>query len=375
MQTRINLMNHRYAQDDPAGRIAFFISPHGFGHAARAAGIMEALTEFDSSLQFDIFTTVPEWFFDRCDSFAFQYHRLLTDIGLVQKTPFQEDLPATIQKLKKLLPFNQKQIAAIAEKMRQLKSKLAICDIAPMGIRVAKEAGVPSVLIENFTWDWIYRGYENEEIKKFDGYLQSIFSEATYHIQTRPVCKSEDVDLTVGPVSRKIKTPADLIRLRLGLADRSKVVMITAGGIPKTYGFIDKLKERTDIHFIIPGAGNWEGIQDNLILLAENSTYFHPDLINAADAVIGKVGYSTLAEIYHAGVPFGYAARTRYRESKPLIDFIENNMSGIAIGEAEFHNGDWIDRIDTLLAIPRLRRNTSNGARQIADFIKDLLKK
>jgi hypothetical protein len=73
---------------NPPGRIAFFISPHGFGHAARAASVMEALAQIDSSHQFDIFTTVPEWFFANCNSFAFQYHQLLTDIGLVQKTPF-----------------------------------------------------------------------------------------------------------------------------------------------------------------------------------------------------------------------------------------------------------------------------------------------
>jgi len=373
LQACDHLMSHRYERDVPARRIAFFVSPHGFGHAARAAGVMEALAEIDSSLQFDIFTTVPQWFFDSGNSFTFQYHRLLTDIGLVQKSPFLEDLPATIQKLKKLLPFNHKQIAASAEKIRQLKSALVICDISPMGLRVAKEAGVPSVLIENFTWDWIYRGYEKEELKKFDGYLQSVFSEATYHIQTRPVCKVQDVDLTVGPVCRKIKTPPATIRMRLRLPDPCKLIMITAGGIPKKYGFIDKLKERTDIHFLIPGAGNSKGNQGNLISLAENSAYFHPDLINAADAVIGKVGYSTLTEIYQAGVPFGYAARTHYRESKPLIDFIENNMSGIAIEEAEFHNGDWIERIDALLALPRVGPNTSNGARRIAGFIGDLL--
>ena len=73
--------------------------------------------------------------------------------------------------------------------------------------------------------------------------------------------------------------------------------MITAGGVPKSYGFIDKLKNQTDTHFIIPDVSYSEDIQNNLILLPENSAYFHPDLINAADAVIGKVGYSTLSDI------------------------------------------------------------------------------
>ena len=44
-------------------RIAYFVTPHGFGHAARAAAVMVALQEIDPAIQFDIFTQVPRWFF------------------------------------------------------------------------------------------------------------------------------------------------------------------------------------------------------------------------------------------------------------------------------------------------------------------------
>ena len=367
-------MTDRYQAEVPARRIAYFISPHGFGHAARAASVMEALAAIESSLQFDIFTTVPDWFFSQSNSVAFHYHRLETDIGLIQKTPFQEDLPATVQKLNEFLPFNQAQIAAVAEKISHLNCKLVICDIAPLGIRVARKAGVPSVLIENFTWDWIYQGYAQEEFNVFTAYLQPIFAEATYHIQTQPICKPDRVDFTAGPASRKIKISSRQIRESLRLPDSCKVVMITAGGVPKSYGFIDKLKNQTDTYFIIPGASNSEIIQNNLILLPEDSDYFHPDLINAADAVVGKIGYSTIAEIYQAGVPFAYCVRAHYRESKPLVDFAEKHLCGFAIGETEFQAGDWIRRLQDLLALPRFKQDTPNGADQIAGFISMLLK-
>ena len=44
-------------------RIACFISHHGYGHAARAAGIMEALSGLDPLIRFELFTMVPRWFF------------------------------------------------------------------------------------------------------------------------------------------------------------------------------------------------------------------------------------------------------------------------------------------------------------------------
>jgi UDP:flavonoid glycosyltransferase YjiC (YdhE family) len=367
-------MTTRYEPDSPPRRIAFFITPHGFGHAARAAGVMEALAEIESPILFDISTTVPAWFFNHSNTFDFRYHSLLTDIGLVQMNPFQEDLPATVQHLKNFLPFDQAQIAPVAEKIRHMQSELVICDIAPMGLLIAREAGVPSVLIENFTWDWIYQGFEEAGLHEFNQYLQSIFAMATCHIQTQPICNPAPVDFTAGPASRKIKTPSGEIRQRLGISESCKVIIITAGGVPKNYGFIEKLKTQTATHFIIPGASNSVDIQDNLILLPENSEFFHPDLVNASDAVIGKAGYSTIAEVYQAGIPFGYSARAHYRESEPLVSFIENKMHGFAIGQSEFNNGDWIHRIEDLLALPRVQKNTSNGAGQIAGFIASLLK-
>lgn len=362
-------MTTRYEPDSPPKRIAFFISPHGFGHAARAASVMEAMAEIESSILFDIFTTVPAWFFNNSSTFDFRYHSLLTDIGLVQMNPFQENLPATIQHLKNFLPFDQAQIAPVADKIRHMQSKLVICDIAPMGILIASKADVPSVLIENFTWDWLYHGYKEAGMIEFNQYLQSIFAKATCHIQTQPVCNPVPVDFTAAPASRKIRTPSGETRQKLGLTESCKVIMITAGGVPKSYSFIEKLRNQTAIHFIIPGASNSVDIQDNLILLPENSEFFHPDLINASDAVIGKVGYSTIAEVYHAGIPFGYSARVHYRESKPLIDFVEKHMSGLAISESEFQIGAFTGCLEKLLNMPRAKGNRPNGADQIAGFI------
>ena len=63
--------------------IAYFISPHGYGHAARACAVMAAMHELNPSIRFEIFTTIPQWFFDQSIPGTFTYHNLLTDIGLV----------------------------------------------------------------------------------------------------------------------------------------------------------------------------------------------------------------------------------------------------------------------------------------------------
>jgi len=356
-------------------RIAYFISPHGYGHAARAAAVMQAVSETDNAVHFDIFTTIPAWFFKDSLSDRFTYHKLLTDIGLIQKTAFQADLDETLRKLADFLPFNPPLIEEIAAAVKKENCALIICDISPLGIAVGKRAGICSVLVENFTWDWLYQQYVDVD-GRFNGhidYLNSLFSAANYHIATEPVCCPGPADLTAAPVSRKSKNPADRIRKRLGLTPASKMVLITTGGISQGYDFLDRLKKMRHIRFVLPGAGRQMAIRDNLTILPPRSDFYHPDLVNASDAVVGKVGYSTLAEVYHAGVPFGYAVRSNFRESEPMAAFIAKQMDGIFLDESEFSRGDWTDKLKVLLDMGRMRKSRPNGADQIGRFIIGLI--
>ena len=63
-------------------------------------------------------------------------------------------------------------------------------------------------------------------------------------------------------------------------------------------------------------------------LLSSRSGIFHPDIVAASDGVVGKIGYSTLAEVYAAGVPYGFVPRPRFRESDVLSAFVQEQMSG-----------------------------------------------
>jgi UDP-N-acetylglucosamine:LPS N-acetylglucosamine transferase len=115
-------------------------------------------------------------------------------------------------------------------------------------------------------------------------------------------------------------------------------------------------------------------IRDNLIILPHRSDFYHPDLVNASDAVIGKVGYSTVAEVYHAGVPFGYIVRSNFRESEPMTVFIEREINGIFLGEFEFSMGAWTAKLNDLLELTRLPRRAVNGADQVGRFITGVIK-
>ncbi len=353
--------------------MAYFVSPHGFGHAARAAAVMEALFELDPTFSFEIFTTVPPWFFHQSLSGPFVYQALLTDIGLVQKSALQEDLIQTAERLAAFLPFMEEEIQAVSNRLQEQHCQLVVCDIAPLGIAAAGRAGIPSVLIENFTWDWIYAAYSHlsPDLTRHI-LLQPLFEGADYHIQTEPVCAYQKADLHTPPVSRKGRASSNRVRKALHVAETKTVALITLGGVPDRDLPLDFLSSCPDAHFIVPGGSKAFHCRDNLTLLPRRSPFFHPDLINASDAVIGKVGYSTLAEVYHAGPPFGYITRPTFPESRVLAAYIQKEMKGRAITEEAFHNGTWLKALPELLALPRITRGVENGADQIARFIQTI---
>lgn len=362
-------------KSNPDCSIAWFITPHGYGHAARAAAVMGFCHGLDQSLRFHVFTLVPEWFFRDSLTFPFCYHSVLTDIGMVQKTPTVEDPCATLQRLDEFLPFRDRLLDSLAQEVSAQKCGLVVCDISPLGIAVAKRAGVPSLLIENFTWDWIYETYIKDEprLRRHIDYMSHLFSSADHHIQTRPVCRRDTSVLLTGPVSRPSRSSAAEIRRELGIPVGAKVIVLTMGGMPWHFSRLERLKEDRDVYFIIPGAADGRRRDANLLLLPHRSGLFHPDLINACDAVIGKAGYSTIAEAYASGVPFGCIEREKFPESRVLASFVLNEMSGLVIGAEEFRLDLWWNRIRDLLEMPRLSGNVTNGGRQAAEVIRGLL--
>jgi hypothetical protein len=356
-------------------RIAFFVSPHGYGHAARASAVMAAVQHLAPSIRFEIFTQVPAWFFRASLNQPFGYHAWLTDIGLAQKNSLVEDMLETIDRLDSFLPFDSQHLTDLARQLDRLDCELVLCDISPMGIAAAHRTGLRAVLIENFTWDWIYEGYPDyrDQLNRHIGIMRQLFESADFHIQTEPICNVQPADLSTPPVSRAIRSTAGRIRAELNVPEQATMVLLTMGGAGWDHGPVKGAGDGDNTFIVVSGSDNATERHGNVITLARNSGIFHPDLVNACDGVIGKTGYSTLAEVYQAGIPFGYINRPGFRESPVIAAYIDANMHGLPLTEAQLQNGDWFLKLQELLSLPRIRRKNDNGANHVAKFICNLL--
>jgi hypothetical protein len=360
----------------PSPCFAFFVTPHGLGHASRAIAVAESLARRLPPCDFEFFTTIPKHHIAASVE-NFHYQTLNCDVGMVQIDALRADLPKTLQRLNSFLPFDSNEVQRLVAYLERRRCIAVISDISPLGLEVARAAALPSVLIENFTWDWIYRSYalDHPQMGKHAAYLSSIFACADLHLQCQPICQIMPDGVRTSPVSRRFQKDPATVRNQLGLSPATKMVFISMGGIPHSLPDLDMLaKNYGDITFVIAGHCPTRVTPSNIRLLPINAPLFHPDLVRSANVVIGKVGYSTIAEVYQAGVPFGYFSRLENPEMGPLLFFLEEKIQGVHFTNNDYQTSAWLDHLEALLSMPRIDRSREpNGADQCADSIAQLV--
>jgi len=328
---------------------------------------MEALFNKHKDIEFLVVSEIPPWFFEQ-NKLPITFFSTKTDVGLVQKDAFFEDIPKTAEHLIAFYFNLNSRFRIWDEVIKPFQPDLIVADICPAALEYADSRNIPSVLTENFTWNWLYEFYTNykSEFSPILSYMESAWKKATLHIQMKPYCGDALSHAKISaPVSRKVKDFH--VAEKLNLDSAKKTVLMTMGGVPMEFDFYEKLKALKNVQFIIPGAHKEIKFEDNLRLLTHHSTFYHPDLVHASDAVIAKVGYSTLAEVHNAGTRLAYIPRYHFRETEPLVQFVKDEMSGLEIHVDDLNSGIWISRIDELLNLKVDGPKEINGADYIAD--------
>ena len=139
--------------------VFFYISGHGFGHVSREIEVVNALAAACPGLSIVVRTAAARRLFDRTVRPPFTFIEGACDTGVVQIDSLRLDEEETIRRAAEFhrqLPRLAVQEAAL---LREHEARFVVADAAPLAPVAASAAGVPSVVLANFTWDWIYEGY------------------------------------------------------------------------------------------------------------------------------------------------------------------------------------------------------------------------
>jgi hypothetical protein len=238
-----------------------------------------------------------------------------------------------------------------------------LSDIPPIAFAAAHLAGIPSIAVANFTWDWIYAYYPRFE-QAAPGVIDTIaraYGHATLALRLpfpggfqSMAGVTRDIPFIA---RRSARAPADTRRI-LGLDGRRLIVLssFTGHGLALPY---ERLAA-SGLTVLAPAQVPPGGLR-------------YEDLVAAADVVVSKPGYGIVSECVANGTPLLYTSRGRFAEYDVMVAEMPRLVRCRFIDATDLVGGDWKDAIDALRAQPDVpERPRVDGASIAADAVLTL---
>jgi hypothetical protein len=381
--------------------IAFHISGHGFGHASRAIEVLNRIHARAARVRLVVRTPAPRWLFDLTLTAPIDWRPVEGedgDTGMVQIDSLRLDVGATLARAASAAARLPARAAAEAQWLRDEAVTLVVSDIPPVASAAAREAGLPSVAVGNFTWDWIYAAYE-PEIAAYPDLVPALRRayagtplalRLPLHGGFEPFARVEDVPF----IARRSTRPRGETRRRFGLPADRPLVLTSFGG----YGLRDidlgRLAGLRDWMVVTtsnvqaprrgatlpdPQAGgrttrDATGLPETVRLVDERDVYAagyrYEDLVAAVDVVATKPGYGIIAECVANGAAMLYTSRGRFVEYDVMVHEMPRYLRCAFISNDDLLAGRWQDPLDALHAQgPPPPRPRVDGAEVVADRI------
>ncbi|KAH9902735.1 hypothetical protein C8Q73DRAFT_750066 [Cubamyces lactineus] len=134
----------------------YYCSGHGYGHATRVSAFASHLLRLESRPTVHIVSSAPKHVFSDSVALGALYRNANIDPVIVQPLAYRVDRRKSVEVLEKFLLEKDLKVAEESQWLRSVKADCVLSDAAFLGCLAANEAGIPSVLITNFSFDSVY---------------------------------------------------------------------------------------------------------------------------------------------------------------------------------------------------------------------------
>jgi hypothetical protein len=345
--------------------VVWYISGHGFGHASREIEIISAVRSLRPDLPIVVRTSAKRWIFDLTLPSSVDFQQAECDTGVVQIDSLRLDEAETIRRAGTFYAGFERRVAAERDVLRSLGAALVVGDVPPLAFAAASAAGVPSIAIANFTWDWIYADYEPQR-HGFPGlvplirdacadaglFLRLPFSGG---FEMAPASRIRDLPLVA---RRSTRDPIET-RKALGLPRDRKLVLLSFGG-HGLKGLSPSAFDAFGGEFIAVLTGHLEmseaarSSRRGVIEFDEQALYDqgwrYEDLVAAVDVVATKPGYGIIAECAANRTAMLYTSRGHFVEYALLVREMPRYIRSQFIPQEALFAGAWQPYLEALLA-------------------------
>jgi hypothetical protein len=352
--------------------IVFYTSGHGFGHASRDIEVLNELGRRRPDVGVTVRTSVPRWLFDLTLTRPVDWAPRESDPGVVQLDSLRLDEAETVRTAARFYSTLEADIDSESRWLGWAGATLVVGDIPPLAFAAAAKAGLASIALGNFTWDWIYEGYRPWMTAEAGLVERLREAYATADLALRlPMHggfgmfdRIEDVPF----IARRSHRDPAATRRELGLP-RTPIALLSFGG----YGLRDldlaTVGAITGYTFVVTTdvAANRRGSRpapaDGTPALPANFRYIdeprllaaglrYEDLVAACDIVITKPGYGIIAECLANRTAVLYTSRGHFVEYDVLVREMPRWLRTGYISNADLLAGRWQVALDAVNAAP-----------------------
>ena len=279
--------------------------------------------------------------------------------------------------------------ATEAEALRQSGARLVLADLPPLAFAAAHRAGVPSIAIGNFTWDWIYDGYQRllgdaawipQWMRDAHGH-----ADAAWRLPMHGGFQGFTTIRDLPFVARHSRRDRDELRHRLGLRPGAIGVLVSFGGFGLGAGGVASLRHLSDCDILMAdssvalarGDGSRQPLvtRDGNVLTIDEHTWYadgyrYEDIVRAVDVVVTKPGYGIIAECIANETAIVYTSRGEFAEYDVLVEALGRYARSAFVSNADLLAGHWADAIREALAqTPPARLTPTDGAEIAAEWV------
>ena len=345
--------------------LVYYISGHGFGHASRSIELIKAIVAARPDVRIVVKTMAPQWMFDTIPGAPVTVIPFQADTGITQIDSVTIDERDSVARAVEFYKHFDALARSEADFLRSRGVTAVLGDTPPLAHAAAAGAGVPSIAVGNFTWDWIYEGYDSFKLEApgVIDVIRQAYARATralrlpMHGGFEPMAAvTEDIPFIA---RRSTRERADT-RRTLGVPDDRPFVLASFGA----YGLDAEYQEiaRTQHLTVLSPRAQLEG------------GLLYPDAVAAADVVITKPGYGIVSECLAGNTPLLFTSRGHFVEYDVLVAAMPRVLRCRFIPQKDLVAGLWRPYVDALLEQPPPpERARIDGASVAAKAILDLV--
>ncbi|MBL8143985.1 MAG: hypothetical protein JNM38_22915 [Acidobacteria bacterium] len=361
--------------------IVVYVSGHGFGHASRDIEVINAILDARPATRIQVRTYAARWLFDLTIRGTIDYRHVSCDTGVIQVDSLRPDLPATVRAAREFYATIDTRVAAEADALRATGARLVIADLPPLAFAAAHRAGIPSVALGNFTWDWIYDGYQRllGDAAWIPGWMREAHALANeawrmpMHGGFGGFAAIRDLPF----VARHSRRDRAGVRDVLGLRPDATAVLVSFGGFGLDTDGFASLRDLGACDILMADSSVSSGaaprhdrplvVRDaNLLTIDEHvlygSGFRYEDLVLASDVVVTKPGYGIIAECLANDTAIVYTPRGEFAEYDVLVAALARHARAAFISNDDLRAGRWADAIAAAVTQARKAPVDTTGA-------------